>query len=78
MISKTNPCPLCEAHGYVEQWDNSILDALACTYQQWLDSRKLPQLSMDEHETSRMSQRDAETLSAFLLLWERLEEEARQ
>ena len=76
MISKTNPCPLCDAHGYVEQWDNSILDALACTYQQWLDKRGLPQLSMDEHDLSSLSRDEVITLSHFEMLWEMLQKEA--
>jgi len=81
MITKTNPCPLCDAHGYVESWDSSILDALSCAYQQWLEVHGLPQRSMDEFSTlewSNMSHDEQRTLSGFRILWEQLEEEARK
>jgi hypothetical protein len=78
MISKTNPCPLCDAHGYVEEWDSSILDALACSYQQWLDRSGLPQLSMDEHDVSLLTRDEAIILSQFLSLWEKLEAEVKK
>lgn len=78
MISKTNPCPMCGAHGYVEEWDNSILDALACSYQQWLDRSGLPQLSMDEHDMSLLTRDEAIILSQFLSLWENLSAEVKK
>ena len=75
MTTKTNPCPLCESHGYVEEWDSAILDALACSYQKWLDAQGLPQLSMEEHDLDTLTRSQLVTLSQFEMLWESLTDE---
>lgn len=75
MTTKANPCPLCDAHGYVEAWDSSILDALSCAYQQWLDAHGLPQMSMEEHDRDTLTRSQLVTLSQFEMLWESLTDE---
>ena len=75
MTTKTNPCPLCDAHGYVEDGDLLMLDALTCAYQKWLDAQALPQVSMDEHDLDTLTRSQLVTLSQFEMLWNSLTDE---
>jgi len=72
MINETNPCPMCKAHGYVEEWDSQELDALATAYQIWCDKIGAPQLSMGEQNFEALSSDEARTLFLFIDLWEAL------
>jgi hypothetical protein len=74
-------CPTCSAYKYEEfgaHLGSRALDCLASCYQQWLGDHGLPQVSMEDHDMSLLKRDEAVTLSHFILLWGKLEQEVEQ